>query len=75
MIICTLHIRKMMPLKKVILQTDDKMTKKQVMEEKIHAQCNWHKQCGAKNILICYDALYGKALNLFTDKIMKKVVI
>ena len=55
-----------MPLQKVILQIDDKMTKKQVMKEKIHAHRNSHEKCGAKNILICYGALYGKALNSFT---------
>jgi len=65
MMICTLYIVKTMPFQKVILQIDDKMTKKQVVEEKIHAQCNSHEKCGAKNILICYGALYGKALNSF----------
>jgi len=39
-IFCTLHIVKMLPLKNVRLQIDDKMTKKQVMEEKIHAHRN-----------------------------------
>jgi len=66
MMICTLYIVKMIPKQKVILQIDDKMTKKQVMEDKIHAQCNSHEKCGAKNILICYGALHRKALNSFT---------